>query len=262
MITVTYEGKEFICATAYKGSNYIKLLDEAGCKVADFEGVVDFSLFTIDGGEWQEEPACEYCHIPVVLPDGSFAVSGHTCGRTPQVFYGSVDIDFEYGSTAPNSISGYIGPEIIQGGYIPPEQEIPDGDSGDNTSGDDFPDDVVYDNLSGWFYTFILPEEVRNAVSSGMNAFVTLVNPHISAQNILSVAWSKEHTFSVYASQYFSGAFIHYDYDDDNMVCTLTFRDNILAAYAVVDLDGTLITEYTAHYMITCVPSSKNNSIT
>ena len=48
------------CSKAVKGSDYIRLFDANGNCIASFEGISDFSLFTIDGGEWSTpEPTQE-----------------------------------------------------------------------------------------------------------------------------------------------------------------------------------------------------------
>ena len=75
MLTVTYNGVEYTCATAYKGDDSVRLVDENGVLIADFEGVQDFSLFTCvdeqgEQGYWSTCPREEYCYPILVGADG------------------------------------------------------------------------------------------------------------------------------------------------------------------------------------------------
>ena len=79
MITVTYLGESYECTAALKGSEYIRLLDSAGCMVASFEGISDFSGFEISGGEWCVPKPEGECKIAVIREDGTLAEGGHTC---------------------------------------------------------------------------------------------------------------------------------------------------------------------------------------
>ena len=46
---VTAYGDQYDCATAVKGSNFIKLYDESGHEIVAFEGIRDFSFYSFDG---------------------------------------------------------------------------------------------------------------------------------------------------------------------------------------------------------------------
>ena len=52
MAKVTFCGYEYECSKAVKGSDFVRLLDSDGCVIASFEGVVDFSKFTLSGCSW------------------------------------------------------------------------------------------------------------------------------------------------------------------------------------------------------------------
>lgn len=53
MIQVTFGNRIFECARAVKGVNYIRLYDSNNIQTAAFEEVVDFSAFTVEGGQWE-----------------------------------------------------------------------------------------------------------------------------------------------------------------------------------------------------------------
>ena len=87
----------FICSRAVKGVNYIRLYDENNVKTAAFEEVVDFSAFTIEGGEWEagkstqrvmaEAAADENCFVlaikdKVLVEDGLFISFDAPLGST------------------------------------------------------------------------------------------------------------------------------------------------------------------------------------
>lgn len=44
-------GQEFPCDKAVRGDGYVRLYDGDAC-VASFDGVSDFTGFSIEGGEW------------------------------------------------------------------------------------------------------------------------------------------------------------------------------------------------------------------
>lgn len=79
MITVTYLDESYECTTAIKGSNYIHLLDSMGCMIASFDGITDFSGFTISGGSWCVPKAEGECKVAVIREDGTIAEGGHVC---------------------------------------------------------------------------------------------------------------------------------------------------------------------------------------
>lgn len=79
MITVTYLGDNYECTTALKGKDYIRLLDSAGCMIASFEGITNFSGFTISGGTWTAPKTEGECKVAVIREDGTIAEGGHVC---------------------------------------------------------------------------------------------------------------------------------------------------------------------------------------
>lgn len=52
MITVAVYGESYEYVTAYKGSDYIRLMDANGMVSASFTGISDFSGFSISAGNW------------------------------------------------------------------------------------------------------------------------------------------------------------------------------------------------------------------
>lgn len=70
MATVSFNGDSYSCDKAIKGSDYIHLLDASGMLVASFEGIVDFSAFTISDGAWTDAVAADECNLVTIGEDG------------------------------------------------------------------------------------------------------------------------------------------------------------------------------------------------
>lgn len=79
MPTLKYLDYAFDCATAIKGDDYIRLLDENGILIASFDGIADFSVFTLTNGEYTAPTAPGECYVAVIRDDGSIAKGGHRC---------------------------------------------------------------------------------------------------------------------------------------------------------------------------------------
>ena len=79
MPTLTYLENSFDCTTAIKGNDYIRLLDENGILIASFEGIADFSAFTLTNGEYTTPTAENQCYLAVIRDDGTIAKGGHRC---------------------------------------------------------------------------------------------------------------------------------------------------------------------------------------
>lgn len=79
MPTLEYLDRSYDCATAIKGEDYIRLLDDNGCLVASFDGIADFSAFELSGGEYTEPTPAHDCYLAVIRDDGTFARGGHRC---------------------------------------------------------------------------------------------------------------------------------------------------------------------------------------
>lgn len=75
MATVTYNNESFTCTTALKGEDYIHLLDASGNMVTAFDGVVDFSGFSISDGDWTSPTEEDLCSIAVIEDDGTIGKS-------------------------------------------------------------------------------------------------------------------------------------------------------------------------------------------
>jgi len=84
MPKVTYKGTEtYDCTKAIKGSNYIHLLDNNDIMVVSFDGIVDFSAFTISNGTWTIPASDDECFVAVVREDGTIGKGGHKCSDIP-----------------------------------------------------------------------------------------------------------------------------------------------------------------------------------
>ena len=80
MPIVTYNiNEEYSCAKAIKGPDYIHLLDEFNILIVAFDGIVDFSLFSIADGEWCIPVSDDDCFVAVVREDGTVATGSHRC---------------------------------------------------------------------------------------------------------------------------------------------------------------------------------------
>lgn len=79
MATVKYYDLTFECATAIKGDTYVHLLDSNGTMIVAFDGVTDFSVFSIEGGEWCNPTAEHDCYVAVIRDDGTIGKGGHRC---------------------------------------------------------------------------------------------------------------------------------------------------------------------------------------
>ena len=78
MPNVTYLGTTYPCAKALKGADYIHLLDSNGCMIVAFDGIKDFSGFTIDT-DWTAPTPEGECYIAVIGDDGVIRKGGHRC---------------------------------------------------------------------------------------------------------------------------------------------------------------------------------------
>lgn len=79
MAKVTYLNESYECAVAFKGADYIHLVDSDGNMVASFDGVTDFSGFLISGGSFTTPANDDNCYIAVVREDGTIGKGGHKC---------------------------------------------------------------------------------------------------------------------------------------------------------------------------------------
>ena len=79
MITVTVYGETYECGTAYKGSDYIRLMDANGMVSASFTGISDFSSFSISGVNWSTPAEPDNSPIVVAMEDGSISKGSSTC---------------------------------------------------------------------------------------------------------------------------------------------------------------------------------------
>lgn len=104
MPTVTYAGNTYTCTKALKGSNFIKLFNDAGVIVASFEGISNFNSFSISGGSWVSPKASTECPVALVQEDGSTGA----CGVPLKNFLKSnehivLTANVQYGSSLPSS---------------------------------------------------------------------------------------------------------------------------------------------------------------
>ena len=83
MATVMYRDISFECETAIKGENYIHLLDAEGTMIAAFDGVSEFSAFSITDGDWVDPTPESECFLAVIKDDGSIGKGTHKCCDLP-----------------------------------------------------------------------------------------------------------------------------------------------------------------------------------
>ena len=81
MATVTYRGNTFECEKAFKGTDFIHLLDADGIMIVAFDGVSDFSDFSITGGNWETPAADHDCYLAIIRDDGTIGKGGHRCNE-------------------------------------------------------------------------------------------------------------------------------------------------------------------------------------
>jgi hypothetical protein len=79
MAIVTHQGQEYSCSVALKGDDYIHLLNEDGDMTVAFDGITDFSKFSITGGSWKTPTPENECYVAVVKDDGTMGKGGHRC---------------------------------------------------------------------------------------------------------------------------------------------------------------------------------------
>lgn len=63
---VVIYGEEYNCTKAIKGNNFVKLYNN-GNKIAEFNGISDFSGYTIEDGEWSKEEPSQLDRIEAQL---------------------------------------------------------------------------------------------------------------------------------------------------------------------------------------------------
>ena len=100
MTTITYLGKSYTCTTALKGSDYIRLLDAEGTLIATFDGISDFSGFSISGDSWTTPTAEDNCHLAVVKDDGTMGKGAPRSCDIEKVYHSVEDIGCTASSTA------------------------------------------------------------------------------------------------------------------------------------------------------------------
>ena len=79
MPTLIYKNDSFECTTAIKGDDYIHLLDADGIMTSAFDGITDFSDFTLENGSYTSPTVDHNCYVAVVRDDGTIGKGGHTC---------------------------------------------------------------------------------------------------------------------------------------------------------------------------------------
>ena len=103
MATVTYLNESYECAVAFNGADYIHLVDANGDMVASFDGVTDFSGFTISGGNWTTPASNDDCYLAVIREDGTIGKGGHKCSDI-----GSIGEDPTFNTVTANKVYGAV----------------------------------------------------------------------------------------------------------------------------------------------------------
>lgn len=81
MPNVTFNGNTYSCTKAYKGSDFIRLVDENGVLIVAFDGVSDFSGFSIADGSWSV-PSEKNCCLATFNEDGTISRGGTVISST------------------------------------------------------------------------------------------------------------------------------------------------------------------------------------
>lgn len=79
MPTLIYKNDRFDCTTAIKGDDYIHLLDADGIMTSAFDGITNFSDFTLENGSYTSPTADHNCYLAVIRDDGTIGKGNHTC---------------------------------------------------------------------------------------------------------------------------------------------------------------------------------------
>ena len=114
MPNVTYLGETYPCAKALKGPDYIHLLDSDGVLIVAFDGIKDFTGFTIDT-DWTIPPPNDDCYLAVIGEDGIIRKGTHKCCDIPFTDTEEIDIDEEPTKDSPNLITSGAVYKYMQG---------------------------------------------------------------------------------------------------------------------------------------------------
>ena len=114
MPNVTYLGTTYPCAKALKGEDYIHLLDSDGVLIVAFDGIKDFSGFTIDT-DWTTPTPDGECYLAVIGEDGIIRKGTHKCCDIPFTDTEEIDIDEEPTKDSPNLITSGAVYKYMQG---------------------------------------------------------------------------------------------------------------------------------------------------
>lgn len=120
MPIVHYGGNSYSCATALKGEDYIRLLDENNVLIVAFEKVANFSLFTIESGEWAAPQPEKECPLVIRGSDGISRPSKMKLGdigggdwnqnnaNSPDYIKNRICYEETTSSTRPQTLSGIL----------------------------------------------------------------------------------------------------------------------------------------------------------
>lgn len=103
MATITYLGETYTCNTALRGDDYIHLLDSDGVMIAAFDGISDFSAFTITDGAWSAPTSDYYCYLAIVRDDGTIGKASYRCSSIP-TYYETWTFTLEDGTTTTKQV--------------------------------------------------------------------------------------------------------------------------------------------------------------
>lgn len=103
MATVYYLNESYECSVALKGANYLHLLDANGRMIAAFDGVSDFSGFTISGGSWTVPASDDDCYLAVIREDGTIGKGSHRCSDV-----GTVGENPTFNTVTANKVIGAV----------------------------------------------------------------------------------------------------------------------------------------------------------
>ena len=67
---------DIMCDRVEKGSNYIKCYNKNNLVICDFSGISDFSIFSVEGGEFSEPPIDDITQLQLAIAELAELVVG------------------------------------------------------------------------------------------------------------------------------------------------------------------------------------------
>ena len=91
MVLVTYGQTTYECSQAIKGPDYVHLMNEDNELIVAFDGITDFSDFSIYG-EWSNPTAVDNCRLAAVGDDRVIRPGSRRGSEIPVIQVSTVDL--------------------------------------------------------------------------------------------------------------------------------------------------------------------------